>query len=132
MTRFLVDTGAWFANADDKDPDHLAVGRCLRERVGRLVTTNFIFDESVTLVRYRLGGDAARVFGEQLLAGNAARLVRITRGDEGRAWEIFIRYRDQRFSYTDCTSFAAMHRLGIDTAVALDEDFRAFGLACLP
>jgi uncharacterized protein len=132
VTRFLVDTSAWYALADRKDPDHGAVAQCLRERSGQLVTTNFIFDESVTLMRYRLGSSVARTFGEQLLHGGAARWLAITRRDEVRAWEIFVRYRDKAFSYTDCTSFAAMRRLGIDTAVAIDEDFRAFGLACLP
>ncbi len=132
MIRFLVDTGAWYALADRKDPDHSAVARCLRERAGRLVTTNFIFDESVTLIRFRLGSGAARTFGEQLMSGAIARVVGITRRDELRAWEIFTRYRDKSFSYTDCTSFAMMQRLGIDTAVAIDDDFRSFGLTCLP
>jgi hypothetical protein len=47
----------------------------------------------------------ARTFGEQLLHGGAARLFAITRRDELGAWEIFVRYRDKAFSYTDCTSF---------------------------
>lgn len=132
MTRFLVDTGAWYALADRKDPDHSSVAQCLREHARRLVTTNFIFDESVTLIRYRLGSSPARIFGEQLLRGGVARLVAITRRDEARAWDIFTRYRDKSFSYTDCTSFAVMQRLGIGTAIAIDEDFRSFGLACLP
>lgn len=132
MIRFLVDTGAWYALADRRDPDHEDVALCLHERAGRLLTTNFVFDESVTLIRYRLGSGAARAFGERLLSGGAARMVAVTRRDETRAWEIFTRYRDKSFSYTDCTSFAVMQRLGIETAVAIDEDFRSFGLACLP
>lgn len=132
MTRLLVDTGAWFAAADDKDPDHPAVARCLREWSGRLVVTNFIVDETVTLLRYRLGFDPARRFGERIIGGEVARLVAVTRRDEKRAWDIFTRYRDKRFSYTDCTSFAAMQRLGIDTAIAIDDDFRSFGVTCLP
>ena len=129
MIRFLVDTGAWYALADRRDPDHEDVALCLHERAGRLLTTNFVFDESVTLIRYRLGSGA---FGERLLSGGAARMVAVTRRDETRAWEIFTRYRDKSFSYTDCTSFAVMQRLGIETAVAIDDDFRSFGLACLP
>lgn len=131
MTRFLVDTGAWYALADRKDPDHQDVAECLQQRAGALVTTNFIFDESVTLIRYRLGSSAARAFGEQLLSG-AARLAAITRRDEAQAWEIFTRYRDKSFSYTDCTSFAAMQRLRIEAAVAIDDDFRSYGISCLP
>ena len=128
----MVDTGAWYALADRRDPDHAPVKECMQERAARLVTTNFIFDETITLIRYRLGADAARAFGEHLQSGEAARLVRITHADERRAWQIFTRYRDKSFSFTDCTTFAAMQRLGIDTAVAIDEDFRSFGLTCLP
>ena len=47
-------------------------------------------------------------------------------------WEIFTRYRDKSFSFTDCTSFALVKRSGIDNAVAIDDDFRAFGIPCLP
>ncbi|MGQ0544029.1 MAG: type II toxin-antitoxin system VapC family toxin [Betaproteobacteria bacterium] len=132
MIRFLVDTGAWYAFADREDPDHHAVAQCLEDRSGRLITSNFIFDESVTLIRHRLGFAAARGFGESLLASSPARLLAITRGDEARAWEIFLRYRDKSFSYTDCTSFVLMRRLGVDTAVTLDRDFRSFGFTCLP
>ena len=132
MTRFLVDTGAWYALADRRDPDHEPVARCLKECAGRLVTTNFIFDEAVTLIRYRLGSAAARTFGEQMLGGGAARMAWVTRRDEVSAWDIFTRYRDKSFSFTDCTSFAVMQRLGIASAVAIDDDFRSFGLACTP
>ena len=132
MKRVFVDTSAWYALVDRKDPDHAVAAQCLSQWSGRLVTSNFIMDESVTLIRYRLGLAAARTFGETLLAGSAARLVWITRPDERRAWEIFSRFRDKAFSYTDCTSFAAMERLKLKAAVAIDEDFRAFGLQCLP
>lgn len=91
-----------------------------------------VFDESVALIRYRLGFVAAKSFGDHLLRAGAASLLTVNRPDEARAWEIFTRYRDKNFSYTDCTSFAIMQRLKIDSAVAIDEDFRAFGLNCLP
>lgn len=132
MKRVFVDTSAWYALADRKDPDHADAAQCLGQWSGRLVTSNFVMDESVTLIRYRLGHVAAQTFGETLLAGVAARMVAITRRDERRAWQIFSRYRDKAFSYTDCTSFAAMERLHVKAAVAIDEDFRAFGVECLP
>lgn len=132
MKRVLVDTGAWYALTDRKDPDHGRVAQCLEQAAGRLVTTNFIFDEAVTLLRYRLGYRAARTFGEQLLSGQIATLVPVNRVDESRAWSIFTRYRDKSFSYTDCTSFAVMERLKLDCAAAIDDDFRAYGVPCVP
>jgi len=52
--------------------------------------------------------------------------------DEEAAWTVFSRYRDQAFSFTDCASFALMERLKVKVALALDNDFRAYGLPCLP
>lgn len=132
MKRLFIDTGAWYALADRKDPDHVRVADFLENQTLPLVTTNFVFDESVTLIRYRLGFAAAKSFGDHLLRVGAASLLSVGRQDETRAWEIFTRYRDKSFSYTDCTSFAVMQRLKIDSAVAIDDDFRAFGLNCLP
>jgi uncharacterized protein len=132
VKRLFVDTGAWYALADRKDPDHNRVADCLQHQPGRLATTNFILDESVTLIRYRLGFAAAKTFGDSLWRGDVATVLAVSRQDEARAWEIFTRYRDKSFSFTDCTSFAVMQRLKIANAVAIDEDFRDFGLNCLP
>lgn len=132
MKRLFVDTGAWYALADRNDPDHQRVAEFLKTQTLWLVTTNFVFDESVTLIRYRLGFTAAKTFGEQLLRASVANVLAVTRQDEAKAWEIFTRYRDKSFSFTDCTSFAMMQRLKLDSAVAIDADFRAFGMNCLP
>jgi len=132
MKRVFVDTGAWYALVDAKDPDHPPVAACLAQYGGRLVTSNFVFDETVTLLRYRLSYRAARAFGDTLQAGGLALVLRLTPRDEAGAWGIFTRYRDKSFSFTDCTSFALMKRLGIGSAVAIDDDFRAFGIPCLP
>src|SRR3989304_5359658 len=60
MKRVFVDTGAWYSLVDAKDPDHRAVAACLAEYHGRLATSNFVFDETVTLLRYRLDYRTAR------------------------------------------------------------------------
>lgn len=132
MMRVFVDTGAWYAHVDGNDPDHRAVAACLKAHGGRLTTSNFVFDETVTLMRYRLGRREACAFGDALLAGGVAQLIRLRPADEAAAWEIFTRYRDKTFSFTDCTSFALIKRLGLAGAVAIDDDFRAFGIPCLP
>jgi len=132
VKRVFVDTGAWYALVDAKDPDHAAVATCISEYSGRLATSNFVFDETVTLLRYRLGHRPARTFGDALQAGGLAAVLRLAPGDESAAWEIFTRYRDKSFSFTDCTSFSLMKRLGIASAIAIDDDFKAYGIPCLP
>jgi len=97
-----------------------------------LVTTDYIFDEALTLIRTSLGHGEAVEFAKKLLASRLARLVSVTEEDKERAWEIFQRYDDKVLSFTDCTSFAVMERLEIDTAFAVDHDFEALRYIMVP
>lgn len=132
MHRVFVDTGAWFAFFVASDPDHHAVAGALTGREGRLLTTDYVFDELVTLVRYRATHRDARRVGDALRAGSVTELIGLQRRDIDRAWERFVRDSDKRYSFTDCTSFAVMNRLGLDTAVAVDDHFRQAGFVVLP
>ena len=97
-----------------------------------MLTSNFVRDETRTLVRYRLGWHIAQRLGENLRNGHLARLERITPRDEEAAWTIFKTYSDKRFSYTDCTSFALCDRMKLQLCLAIDQDFRSYGLRCVP
>lgn len=132
MKRAFVDTGAWYALLDKKDPDHARVADAFRAYRGQLVTSNFVFDEAVTLTRYRLGWAVARKIGNELRQQRVARLERVTPKDEAAAWTIFEQHQDKRYSFTDCTSFVLVQRLALPVCLAVDADFRSFGLHCLP
>ena len=56
----------------------------------------------------------------------------ITGPDEDKAWEIFLQYEEAGFSYTDCSSFAVMERLRIDTAFTFDMHFKTMKHAIVP
>jgi predicted nucleic acid-binding protein len=45
---------------------------------------------------------------------------------------IFNAWADKKLSLTDTVSFAVCHRLGIKTALSLDEHFREAGFQVLP
>ena len=123
MNCLFVDTSAWFAFANRKDADHQQVSEVLRSFQGRLITSNFIFDETISLCLYRLGHHVARKVGSVLLDPDHVDMVRVTNEDERIAWELFCARPDQDYSFTDCTSFTLMRRLGLGTALALDTDF---------
>ncbi len=132
MERLFVDTSAWYALANAKAPRHEEVRRALGEWEGRLCTTDYVFDELVTLVRYRIGHAPAVTVGEALRDGDTCLLVTVEPHDIHAAWEQFAREADQRYSFTDCTSFAVMRRLKLATAAAFDEDFARAGFAVVP
>ena len=93
----------------------------------RLLTTNFVIDETITLVLVRKGYQAAVDLGEQLWSEEQARIVWLSRADQRAAWQLFKRYSDKEFSFTDCTSFVVMERLGLTHAFAFDEHFDQTG-----
>lgn len=132
MKRLFVDTSAWYAFVNASDPDHRPVARLLASPRGRLVTSSYVFDEVVTLCRVRLSHPAAVRVGRVLLEARGLDLVRVSPEDEREAWRLFQARADQRYSFTDCTSFSLMRRLGVETAVALDDDFRHEGFETLP
>lgn len=45
-----------------------------------------------------------------------------------RAREVFERYADKQWSFTDCVSYAVIERLGIKQTFAFDRRFRQFGI----
>lgn len=92
-----------------------------------LVTSNHIADEVITLVRNRLGYKVAVEIGQKLWDESIANLIYVTPQDEKKAWEIFVQYRDKNFSFTGCTSFALMKRIGITEVFAFDEHFKQYG-----
>lgn len=122
----FVDTSAWFALAYEGDPYHPAAQSFIASSP-RLVTTNFIIDETITLTLVRLGYWPARALGEKLWSERQARLVHVTKADRRTAWELFKTYDDKAFSFTDCTSFAVMDRLGLEHAFTFDADFEQTG-----
>jgi predicted nucleic acid-binding protein len=132
MKPVFVDTGAWYALVDANDPDHGRVVPCFRDSQGRLVTSNFVVDEILTLARFRLGWSVAQRLGAQLRSGRLNRVERISPKDEETAWSIFSSYDDKSFSFTECTSFALVQRLELPSCLAIDADFRSFGLPCIP
>ncbi len=105
---------------------------------GRLLyTTNFVLAETHALLLHRLkpatGAPTARAIAlrtvEQLYDSAERRntLVRVTSGDEARAFQILAHYHDKVFTFTDATSFAVMERLAIPLALTFDGDFTRAG-----
>lgn len=122
----FVDTGAWYALCDRSCIEHAAATRYAESVRERLVTTDYIVAELLTLPRARRLHQEAIALGERLLTGRQALLVWVTPDDVRRAWKLF-QFRDKFWSFVDCVSFAVIERMGITEAFAFDDHFRQFG-----
>jgi uncharacterized protein len=131
----FVDTSGWYALIDRRDASHGvtkdAVERLIREGA-RLVTTDYVIDESCTLAKARAGSESALRLLD-LLNGTAALDLEWIGPDRfDRAEALFRKYRDQAFSFTDCTSFAVMRECRIREVITGDDHFRIMGFQLLP
>lgn len=124
----LVDTSAYFALLDRTDQHHRDAIQFLKANDTPLVTTDLIVVETLNLVRVRLGHRQAIRLGNRLLDPTLTKVLKVGDIDVVQAWQIFRRYRDKEFSFTDCTSFALMRRLQIPAAFAFDIHFHQYGL----
>lgn len=131
MERIFVDTGAWVALVNSKDASHEAVLGAMQEWDGRLVTTNLVAAETVTVTRFRFGHSAAVTVGSELWGG-VANVIRAEAPDERAAWRLFCERDDREYSFVDCASFVMMRRLGLTKAIAVDQDFTREGFDVLP
>lgn len=131
MKRVFVDTSGWYAYTRADEPAHRGVRKALEAWEGRLVTTDYVFDETVTLARVRLGFAHAARIGETLLDPGVVELIRLLPEDFEDAWELFRKNQDKKWSFTDCSSFAVMRRLRLSAAVATDRHFQQAGFETL-
>jgi hypothetical protein len=123
----FVDTSAWFAVYSRRDANHSVALSAIRSFHEPLVTSDYVIEETLTLLRARSENRRALVFGRRVIEGRWARIVRIDEQDFANAWDVFQRFHDKAWSFTDCTSRVVMERLGIVRAFAFDDDFRQFG-----
>ncbi|MBI4660721.1 MAG: type II toxin-antitoxin system VapC family toxin [Verrucomicrobia bacterium] len=134
MKGLFVDTAGWVACADAADLDHeraTAARDRWMEQQGLLITTDYVADETLTLLRLRLGIDAAEAWWRQVDGSSRLRWESITPARADKARGLFFRYRDKDFSFTDCTSFIVMRELRLREALTADHHFEQAGFTIL-
>src|SRR6266566_10031166 len=126
MKLLFVDTSGWMACADEADPAHLksvAARDSWLARGGIFSTSDYVVDETLTLLRLRLGIDAAEAWWRQVDGSSRIRWEYIGPSHLDKARALFFRYRDKDFSFTDCTSFVLMRHLKLREALTTDHHF---------
>ncbi len=134
MKLILVDTNGWIALNSKRDQFHesaLKMNRKLLYSGYRYVTTNFILDETYTGLRMKVGHYAAVDFGEKIRKSKSTNDVYIDKNIEEQTWELFKKYSDKEFSYTDCTSFVILNQFRINEVFTNDHHFAQIGFNIL-
>ena len=123
----FVDTSAWFAAAVPTDSDHPHAARWLAANSEPLLTTDYVVDETLTLLRARGERRRARLLGEKFFESSLTEVYFLTEGDIRQTWSVFQRYDDKSWSFTDCASKIVIEQMNIAKAFTFDHHFRQFG-----
>ena len=135
MKTLFIDTAGWMACADAADAAHvpaMAARDGWLDGGGDLLTTDYVVDETLTLLRMRLGLPAAERWWEQVEGSRVLRWESIDTTRAGKARALFFRFRDKSYSFTDCTSFVVMRELGLREALTTDRHFVQAGFGIRP
>ncbi len=134
----FIDTFAFLALANDRDNYYKAAQHFLMDmqngkfRPTRLITSDYIVDETLTRIRFKVGHAQAVNWGQNIHSSKIIELLRVDKNIYEDALVIFEKYNDKQLSFTDCTSFALMKSMGINDAFTFDEDFRKMGFNIMP
>jgi len=121
MTRFLIDSGALLAMLDARDKYHTDADAFIKAHVDAIFyMPDTIFAETMTLVKARLGTEAAIKLGESIRQSTQFIIVPLADADREATWEIFSGYKDKAWSYADCSILATARRLQINTVFSFD------------
>jgi predicted nucleic acid-binding protein len=131
----FVDTWAWIALADRRDPYHAkasAEHRKLRRNRRPYVTTDYVLGEAITYLYDALTATQAQAFMQSVLAaadGGTYQLVHVSPRQFRRAWDLRQKYHDKPdISFVDFTSMVVMQDLNITDVFTGDAHFRQVGL----
>ena len=128
--KLFVDSSGWYALIDRRDAWHESAKRQVDKLVrdgGRLITTDYIVDESCTLATARAGSVAAVRLLDLLDKTQAVEWEWIGTERFARSAAFFRKHRDHGYSFTDCTSFVLMRESRLDEALTSDTHFRKAG-----
>ena len=136
--RLFLDTSAFVAIEDLDDANHRRALE-FRERIRQgsiafrtLYTSNYVVDETLTLLRFHCGHHVAITFRKALETSRLVGVLWVTEALEKAAWAFFEKRSDKEYSFTDCTSFALMDEEAIRNAFTFDEHFSQQGYNVVP
>jgi predicted nucleic acid-binding protein len=132
--RVFGDTSFFFALVAKRDPAHrpaVAAFEKLLRAGARVVTTDYVVDETLTLTKARIDAPTSLSLLDRMERSDSIDLQMLTGERFAASKQYFRKHSDHGYSFTDCTSFVLMDELDIGAALTTDRHFEEAGFAVL-
>lgn len=130
----FVDTSGFYAllvKQDDRHERACQVLRSAADKRRRFFTTDYVIDETATLLKARGHGSMLPRFFE-VVFGSSVCSVEWTDVDTFQSVQsYFLKHMDQAWSFTDCLSFCVMKERRLHDSLTKDAHFAQAGLVAL-
>ena len=129
-SEIFIDTSGFYSLLVRGDDQHTRAAEILRKAARRkrgLVTTDYILDETATLLLARGYAAVLPVFFSRVQESEACRVNWMDSDYFEKTKHLFLKNPDRRWSFTDCFSFVVMKELRLREALSKDSHFKAAG-----
>ncbi len=132
----FIDTSAFYALADQGENNHLTAKNIIENIIVKssykMITTDYIIDETLTLISKRVGKYYSLMFLDNITASDLLKIIKINENQFFKTIELFKRYENESFSFTDCSSFVIISDLKIEKVFTFDKHFEILSIEILP
>ena len=128
-SEIFVDTSGFYSCLVQKDSHHRKAVSVLRSSKGRrrFLTTDYVLDETITLLKMRGHGHLIEEFTSITLRSQACRVEWMDPKRFDAVHGFFVQHGDHDYSFTDCFSFYVMRQSKLREALTKDEHFKEAG-----
>lgn len=136
--KVCIDTSAFIALFVKSELSHETIVRKYREyRLARvpLFTSYYILDELLTRLRYDKREMHLTQHIHKLLDSISRGELTVLQIDDllfHKSVEVFMKFSDQKISFTDATTYTLCKHFSLDEVFTLDSDFKKMGLPIAP
>jgi len=130
----FIDTSGFYALLVKDDEKHLKIKGIILQAAKekqRFITTDYILDETITLLHARGLTHLISIFFDAVFASHACSIVWMDQERFLKARAFFLKHSDQSWSFTDCTSFIIMKELKLMSVLTKDRHFQEAGFSLL-
>ena len=133
--KIFLDTGffiAYFLKSETLHSKVVARYKFYRRQKAGFFTSNYILDELFTWLTRNLDRPAAeRIIGslEIVIRNRELRVFYIDEATDKKARAAFLKFFDQKLSFTDATTYVLYKDFRLDGIFTLDADFKKIGAA---
>jgi len=137
--KIFIDSSAYIAYYNKRDENHEKAKNFLdkirSKEISPIIfyTSDYIFDEVLTTIITLTGRkDLAIKVGNTILSSKITKIIKVDSKIFNEAWELFKKYKDKTWRFTDCTSFIIMKINNIKRAFTFDEHYKQAGYITIP